>query len=399
MKHSIFGILLAVLLPVPVAVAQLPIAGTGQLPVIDPSAQSPKIVIDAIAKVHSNRRDKRPFLDIKACFRQSRVQLALRPICRQRLETYHREMVRKYRSDFAGIAPIDIQIRLIELSEDPDAMTIRRDLIALRGVIEELNEASLFRAIKECFVSAGAQPALQQICRQQLEAFTQQLLSTGSSRFRDIKPEVVRRRLLTVAMSDQAGFTAGDTTTFQSLRDIREAQREKRAAGRIALAQAAPYYCKPSKRRGNPGIASQLTGSGICICSYGRRYAASSPAVRNSPVRVAYRQCGPAGRFRVYDLNGGRLRQGDWVTMQTAHGPYVSMNRDGYVYGNRQSPGKGEKFRIIRATNLPGVIRSGEMVTLVSALGAFVVPDLKRGMLRATKNKTEAHEFLVFMPN
>jgi len=121
--------------------------------------------------------------------------------------------------------------------------------------------------------------------------------------------------------------------------------------------------------------------------------------VRNSPVRVAYRQCGPAGRFRVYDLNGGRLRHGDWVTMQTAHGPYVSMNRDGYVYGNRQSPGKGEKFRIIRATNLPGVIRSGEMITLVSALGAFVVPDLKRGMLRATKNKPEAHEFLVFMPN
>ncbi len=39
------------------------------------------------------------------------------------------------------------------------------------------------------------------------------------------------------------------------------------------------------------------------------------------------------------------------------------------------------------------------MVTLVSALGAFVVPDLKRGMLRATKNKPEAHEFLVFMPN
>lgn len=105
-------------------------------------------MIDAIAKVQSNRRDKRPFLDIKACFRQSRVPLSLRPICRQRLETYHREMVRKYRSDFAGIAPIDIQIRLIELSEDPDAMTIRRDLIALRGVIEELNEASLFRAIK-----------------------------------------------------------------------------------------------------------------------------------------------------------------------------------------------------------------------------------------------------------
>lgn len=39
------------------------------------------------------------------------------------------------------------------------------------------------------------------------------------------------------------------------------------------------------------------------------------------------------------------------------------------------------------------------MITLVSALGAFVVPDLKRGMPRATNNMPEAHEFLVFMPN
>lgn len=399
MRQLALGILLTALLPGGFVAAQAPIGGSGSLPVVDPSTQSPKIVVDAVAKVQSNRRDKRPFLDIKACFRQSRVQLALRPICRQRLEAYHRAMIRKYRNDFAGIAPIEIQIRLVELSEDPDALTIRRDLIALRGVIEELNEASLFRTIKECFISAGAQPALQQICRQQLEAFTQQLLSTKASRFRDIKPDAVRRRLRTVAMSDQAGFSAGDATTFQSLRDIRKAQREKKDAGRIAIARATPYYCKPSRRKGNPGLAAQLAGPGICICSYGRRYAASNPALRNSPVRVAYKQCGQAGRFRIHDLNGGRLRHGDWITLQAAHGAYVSMNRDGYVYGNRRSAGKGEKFRVIRATNLPGVIRSGEMITLVSALGVFVVPDLKKGRLRATKNKPEPHEFLVLMPN
>lgn len=146
------------------AIAQAPIAGSGQLPVVDPSAQSPSIVVEAVAKVQSNRRDKQPFLDIKACFRQSRVQFALRPICRQRLEAYHRTMVQKYRSDFAGIAAIEIQIRLVELSEDPDALTIRRDLFALRGVIEELEEAREFRTVKECFINAGAQPALRQIC-------------------------------------------------------------------------------------------------------------------------------------------------------------------------------------------------------------------------------------------
>jgi hypothetical protein len=60
------------------AVAQAPIAGSGALPVLDPLAQSPKIIIDAIAKVMSNRSDKRPFLPINACFRESRVQTALR---------------------------------------------------------------------------------------------------------------------------------------------------------------------------------------------------------------------------------------------------------------------------------------------------------------------------------
>lgn len=203
MKQFVLGLLMAVVSPAGIAVAQAPIAGSGQLPAVNPSAQSPKIVVDAIAKVMSNRRDKRPFLEIKACFRQSRVQLTLRPVCRQRLETYHRQMIQRYRSDFTGLAPIEIQIRLVELSEDPDSITIRRDLIALRGVIEDLSEATQFRAIKDCFVHAGAQPALQQICRQQLDTFTQQLLTTQFSRFRDVKEDAVRRGLRTVAMSDQ----------------------------------------------------------------------------------------------------------------------------------------------------------------------------------------------------
>ena len=70
------------------AVAQAPIAGSGALPVLDPLAQSPKIVTDAIAQVMSNRADKRPFLSINACFRESRVQTALRQACRFRLEKY-----------------------------------------------------------------------------------------------------------------------------------------------------------------------------------------------------------------------------------------------------------------------------------------------------------------------
>ena len=163
MKQFVLGLLMAVALPAGIVVAQAPIAGSGWLPTVDPGAQSPKIIVDAIAKVMSNRRDKRPFLEIKTCFRQSRVQLTLRPVCQQRLETYHRQMIQRHRSDFAGLAPIEIQIRLNELSEEPDSITIRRDLFALRGVIDDLSEATRFRTIKDCFVHAGAQPALLQI--------------------------------------------------------------------------------------------------------------------------------------------------------------------------------------------------------------------------------------------
>jgi hypothetical protein len=70
------------------AAAQAPVAGSGAPRALDPLAQSPKTVIDAVSKVMSNRADKTPFLSIKACFRQSRVQIALRRSCSFRLESY-----------------------------------------------------------------------------------------------------------------------------------------------------------------------------------------------------------------------------------------------------------------------------------------------------------------------
>ena len=123
------------------------------------------------------------------------------------------------------------------------------------------------------------------------------------------------------------------------------------------------------------------------MCTYGRRYVGSSASRSRRPARAAYKQCGAAARFRVGDLNGGRLRHGDWVSLRAVHGGYMSMNRDGIIYANRDRAGKAEKFRLIRAVNQPGLIRSGELFVLVSALGVFVVPDLKTGNLKATKQK------------
>lgn len=380
------------------AAAQAPIAGSGALPALDPLAQSPRPVIDAIAKVLSNRADKRPFLGIKSCFRESKVQTALRQSCRSRLERYQRDIELKYPQWFDGLPPVEVHIRLVELSDDPNQLEIRKDLFALRGIVTGLPEARRFRAIKECFSNAGPQPALHQICRQQLDTFQAELMRTRGIELRDIRPEAIKQRLLSVAASDQIAFMAGGRSAFDSLRDIRKEQEKKRVAAVTALVQARAFYCPAPKGRRAPPLAGQLASPGICICTYGRRYAGSSASLSRRPVRVGARQCGPSGRFRVGDLNGGRLRHRDWVTFRAVHDGYLSMNRDGIVYANRERPGKAEKFRLIRAINQPGLIRAGELFVLVSARGVFVVPDLKTGRLKATKQKPAPHEYFVLTP-
>jgi hypothetical protein len=118
------------------------------LPVLDPLAQSPKIIIDAIAKVMSNRADKRPFLSINACLRESRVQTALRQACRFRLERYQRDMVRKYPDRFDGLQPLEVYIRLVQISDDPDKLVLTSDLFVLRGIVSRAPDARKFRLIK-----------------------------------------------------------------------------------------------------------------------------------------------------------------------------------------------------------------------------------------------------------
>lgn len=379
--------------------AQAPIAGSGALPALNPLAQSTPTVIAAVAKVMSNRADKRPFLSIKACFRESKVQTALRQSCRFRLERYQRDMVRKYPDRFDGVPPLEIYNRLVQISDDPDRLIISKDLFALRGIVSRIPEARRFVLIKKCFTDAGPQPALQQICSQQLDAFQAELLRTRGIELRDIRPEAIKRRLLSVATAGQIGFMAGGRSAFDSLRQIRKEQQQRKTAAVTALVQAKPYYCPAPKGRRTAALSTQMANPGVCICTYGRRFAGSSASRRSRPVSITYTSCGAAGRFRVGDLNGGRLRHGDWVTLRASHNGYLSMSRDGIVYANRERPGKAEKFRLIRAVNRPGLIRAGEMFVLVSGRGVFVVPDLKTGRLKATKRPPVAHEYFVLTPN
>lgn len=379
--------------------AQAPVAGSGALPMLDPFAQSPRDVVEAVKKMMSVRKDRGPLHAIRGCFRESRLQRALLQTCRQRLVTFNREIIETRSDIFAGLPPLEVYIRFVEIAGDPDSLSIRKDLFALRGILSEVGEAGRFRTIKECFRDAGPQSAIHQICRQQLEAFQTEILRTRGIQLRDISPEAIRRRLLAVATADQIGFMTGDTTAFQSLRNIRKAQQDKTVSAQAALARAKPYYCAVKTGGRAVTLASQLAAPGVCICTYGRRYAASGAGMQSRPVRVAYKNCGAAGRFRVGDLNGGRLRHHDWITLRAVHNGYLSMNRDGIVYANRERPGKSEKFRLIRATNTPGVIQPGELIVLVSARGVFVVPDLKQGRLKATKQTPAPHEYFVLIPN
>lgn len=379
--------------------AQAPIAGSGALPQMNPEAQSPPDVIEAVGKLMSIRRDRGEMHEIKGCFRRSRLQATLRQICRQRLKSYFGRMMLKHRDIFANSKPLELFIRFIEVSGDPESNAFRKDLFSLRGIIGTIDEAQRFRQIKECFQDAGPQPAIQQFCRQRLDAFQGEILRTRGVELRDISPAAIRRRLLTVATSDQVGFLAGDTTAFESLRNIRKAQQEKKIKARTALVTARRSYCQVKTGRRAVSLTSLLSDPGICLCTYGRRYATSDPGQQSRPVRVAPGKCSAASRLRVGDLNGGRLRHHDWVTLQAVHNGYLSMNRDGIVYANRSQAGKSEKFRIIRAANTPGIVRAGELIVLVSARGVFVVPDLKNGRLKATKKTPLPHEYFVLTPN
>jgi hypothetical protein len=188
------------------AAAQMPIAGSGGLPPIDPLARTSYVVIEGVKKVLTEPASQQPFQKIKACFRQSRIQTEMRQICRQQLESFHRRILLKFQDTFRGVPPLEIYIRLVELSGDADAAEIRNDLFALKGVVALVDEARRFRVIKECYRDAGPEPAIHQICRRRLDGFLNEIMWTRGVELRDISSKAIKRRLLTVATADQVGF-------------------------------------------------------------------------------------------------------------------------------------------------------------------------------------------------
>jgi hypothetical protein len=196
--------------------------------------------------------------------------------------------------------------------------------------------------------------AIHQIRRQQLGAFHSELLRTRGIELRDIRPEVIKRRLLSVATSDQTGFLAGGTSAFNSLRQIRKEQQLKKTEAVTALVKAKPYYYPAPTGRRVPQLSRQLADPGGMFVHLRSLLRRIQRIAQPPSARAAYKQCGVAARFRVGDLNGGRLRHGDWVSLRAVHGGYMSMNCDGIIYANCDRAGKAEKFRLIACRQSTG---------------------------------------------
>ena len=144
-------------------------------------------------------------------------------------------MVRKYPYRFDGLQPLEVYIRLVQILDDPDKLIVTSDLFTLR----------------------------------------------------DIRPKVIKRRLLSVVTSDQTGFLAGGTSAFDSLRQIRKEQQLKKTEAVTALVKAKPYYCPAPKGRRAPHLSRPLVDPGVCLCTYGRRNVGSSESRSRRPARAA----------------------------------------------------------------------------------------------------------------
>lgn len=375
-----------------------PIAGSGQLPALNSLASAPPNVVEAISKMLGNRKQRNPFNHIKSCFDRAGSNKIGQIDCRTKFDLYFRTVLEERKDLLSGIPPLEVYARLAALSRDPSGPPFARDIYSLRGVITRLEDARSFREVALCFADAGPQPAIRQICRQRLDRFHTELMRENSVLFRDIDPALIRKRLLAVADRNNAVFGGSDTTAFDSLRNIRKAQQEERQADFQAMASARRYYCAPTQSRRIPPLETQMSTDGVCLCSYGRRYFGSNPTLRGRPVQSVYKSCGRFGRFRIVDLNRGRLKHGDWVTLQASHGGYMSHNKNGFVYADRQTPGKFEKFRLFRVSGAPGPIRPGEMVGLISQRGKYISTNLQGGgTLRGVDEKPEPHEYFVFV--
>ncbi len=87
--------------------------------------------------------------------------------------------------------------------------------------------------------------------------------------------------------------------------------------------------------------------------------------------------------FRVKDLNGGKLKTRDKVTIKSHHNRYFSATKDGHLDASAKKAGRYEKFEIIKLNN--GTVR------FKSARGKYLVATAL-GKIKANRKKADTWE-------
>ena len=85
--------------------------------------------------------------------------------------------------------------------------------------------------------------------------------------------------------------------------------------------------------------------------------------------------------FDLLDLNGGSLRDGDPVALQTADGLYLQADQggDGPLVAIGFAPGAWETFTLVDVDRRGGIVLNGDRITLRSSNGLFVSAELGGG--------------------
>jgi hypothetical protein len=105
-------------------------------------------------------------------------------------------------------------------------------------------------------------------------------------------------------------------------------------------------------------------------------------------VEAGERQPGPWAKFTVQDLNGGVLRNGDPVRLQSHDGFYLGESAEGAISATYREPGPETAF-VLRWVGGEdrGAVRSNSAVALESPSGRFLAANDATGAVRAVSER------------
>mmetsp|Transcript_9113 Transcript_9113/g.20275 ORF Transcript_9113/g.20275 Transcript_9113/m.20275 type:complete len:203 (+) Transcript_9113:132-740(+) len=116
-----------------------------------------------------------------------------------------------------------------------------------------------------------------------------------------------------------------------------------------------------------PRMVPEVTERSVCLKTSDGSYMQVSQSDQGEPVHASAHHCGnPGAQWKMVDLNGGELEDGDWVALyHAAYDPlFVSCQEDGKLLWAATQGRDWEKFVVHRRGG--GVIEHGNKIVLKS---------------------------------